>query len=85
MIPTLIGVMLVTFVVTQFVPGGPVEKMMAEIEGRGIAGEAAASHGGGLYQGDRGLDAERLEQLKKLYGFDRPPLQRFVSMMGNSE
>jgi microcin C transport system permease protein len=83
MVPTLIGVMLVTFVVTQFVPGGPVEKMMAEIEGRGIAGEAAAGHGGGLYQGDRGLDAERLEQLKKLYGFDRPPLQRFVSMMGN--
>ncbi len=83
MVPTLIGVMLITFVVTQFVPGGPVEKMMAEIEGRGIAGEAAAGHGGGLYQGDRGLDAERLEQLKKLYGFDRPPLQRFVSMMGN--
>jgi microcin C transport system permease protein len=83
MVPTLIGVMLITFVVTQFVPGGPVEKMMAEIEGRGIAGEAAAGRAGGLYQGDRGLDAERLEQLKKLYGFDRPPLQRFVSMMGN--
>ena len=83
MIPTLIGVMLITFVVTQFVPGGPVEKMMAEIEGRGMSGEAAAGSSGGLYQGDRGLDAERLEQLKKLYGFDRPPFERFVSMMGN--
>jgi microcin C transport system permease protein len=83
MIPTLVGVMLITFIVTQFVPGGPVEKMMAEIEGRGMSGEAAAGSSGGLYQGDRGLDAERLEQLKKLYGFDRPPFERFVSMMGN--
>ena len=38
MIPTLFGVMLITFVVTQFVPGGPVERMMAQIEGRGAAG-----------------------------------------------
>jgi len=83
MIPTLIGVMLITFIVTQFVPGGPVEKMMAEIEGRGMSGETASGSSGGLYQGDRGLDAERLEQLKKLYGFDRPPFERFVSMMGN--
>ena len=83
MIPTLVGVMLITFIVTQFVPGGPVEKMMAEIEGRGMSGEAATGSSGGLYQGDRGLDAERLEQLKKLYGFDRPPFERFVSMMGN--
>ena len=83
MIPTLIGVMLITFIVTQFVPGGPVEKMMAEIEGHGMSGETAAGSSGGLYQGNRGLDAERLEQLKKLYGFDRPPFERFMSMMGN--
>lgn len=51
--------------------------------GRGVSGEAAAGSSGGLYQGDRGLDEERLEQLKKLYGFDRPPLERFVSMMGS--
>ena len=36
-----------------------------------------------LYQGDRGLDQDRIEQLKKLYGFDRPPLERFLTMMGN--
>ncbi len=38
MIPTLFGIMLVTFIVTQFVPGGPVEKMIAEIEGQAQAG-----------------------------------------------
>jgi microcin C transport system permease protein len=83
MIPTLFGVMLITFLVTQFVPGGPVEKMMAEIEGRGARGEAVAGATGTLYQGNRGLDRERIEQLKKMYGFDRPPLERFVTMMGN--
>ena len=81
MIPTLFGIMLVTFVVTQFVPGGPVERMVAEIEGQGQAGAEAA--GGSAYRGDMGLDEERLESLKQLYGFDQPPLQRFLVMMAN--
>jgi len=80
MIPTLIGVMLITFVVTQFVPGGPVERMMTELEGNG-GGETATTGGTGLYQGNKGLDQDRVEQLKKLYGFDKPPLTRFLSMM----
>ncbi len=79
MIPTLIGVMLLTFTVTQFVPGGPVERMVAQIEGLGQSGEAGGS--GGLYQGKSGLDQDRIDRLKKLYGFDQPPAERFISMM----
>ena len=79
MIPTLIGVMLITFTVTQFVPGGPVERMMAQLSGFGEGKETAAS--GALYQGNKGLDEERVEQLRKLYGFDMPAPQRFVEMM----
>ena len=82
MIPTLFGVMFITFVITQFVPGGPVEKMMAQIEGRGAGGESGGGRSG-LYQGKQGLDQERIDQLKKLYGFDKPPMQRFFSMMGS--
>ncbi len=82
MIPTLFGVMLITFTVTQFVPGGPVEQMMSRLEGQG-GGEASAGAGAGLYRGDKGLDRERIEQLKKLYGFDKPPVQRFLSMMSS--
>ena len=78
MIPTLIGVMFITFTITQFVPGGPVERMMAQLSGYGAGGEGG---GGGLYQGNKGLDQERVEQLKKQYGFDRPPLTRFFDMM----
>ena len=82
MIPTLFGIMLITFTITQFVPGGPVERMMAQIEGQMGSGEAT-SGGAGLYQGGKGLDRDRIEQLRKMYGFDRPPLQRFLTMMGN--
>ncbi|WP_319548166.1 ABC transporter permease subunit [Desulfogranum marinum] len=81
MIPTLFGVMLITFTVTQFVPGGPVERMMAELEGQGNGGEVKT--GVGLYQGDRGLDQDRVEQLKQLYGFNKPPVERFWEMMKN--
>ena len=83
MIPTLFGVMLVTFTVTQFVPGGPVERMMAEIEGRAGAGREASAGSTGFYQGRQGLDQEQMEKLKAIYGFDQPPLTRFVTMMGN--
>lgn len=82
MIPTLFGVMLVTFVVTQFVPGGPVEKLVSEIEGYGKGGEVGSS-GTTLYRGDAGLDGESLAQLTKLYGFDKPPVVRFFAMIRN--
>ncbi len=81
MIPTLFGVMLLTFAVTQFVPGGPVEQLLSEMEGLNKGGEV--SGGSSLYQGDSGLDAERVQKLKELYGFDKPPLTRFIAMMKN--
>ncbi len=81
MIPTLFGVMLLTFVVTQFVPGGPVEQLLAQMEGLGNGGEVAGSTS--VYRGDSGLDDVRLAQLKELYGFDQPPATRFVNMMKN--
>ena len=84
MIPTIFGIMLVTFTVTQFVPGGPVERMLAELEGHtGSGGEVRVSRSLDIYQGDKGLDEERINKLKKLYGFDKPPVERFLTMMKN--
>lgn len=82
MIPTLFGIMLITFSVTQFVPGGPVERMVAEIEGQGQGGGETGG-GASIYRGDVGLDQERLASLEQLYGFDQPPVIRFLKMMGN--
>jgi microcin C transport system permease protein len=83
MIPTLFGVMLITFVITQFVPGGPVDKLIAQIEGHGRGGGEVGTNVSSMYRGSSGLDGERLKKLKELYGFDRPPLQRFLIMMKN--
>ncbi|PPE70579.1 microcin C ABC transporter permease YejB [Caldimonas thermodepolymerans] len=80
MIPTLLGVLLVTFVVIQFVPGGPVEQMVAQLQGRDTGGEAAAAHGGG-YRGRQGVDAAQVEEIKRLFGFDKPAHERFVQML----
>ena len=82
MLPTLLGVLLITFSVIQFVPGGPVEQLVAQMQGQGAHGEASAGIEG-LYRGAKGLDEERLEELKAYYGFDKPAWQRFVEMLGN--
>jgi microcin C transport system permease protein len=81
MIPTLFGVMLLTFIVTQFVPGGPVEQLLSQMEGLGNGGEVAGAPS--MYRGDSGLDDARIQQLRELYGFDKPPLTRFIVMMKN--
>jgi microcin C transport system permease protein len=80
MIPTLFGVMLITFLVTQFVPGGPVEQLVSQLEGQSAQGEASTG-ARGLYRGARGLDQEHIEEIKVLYGFDKPVHERFFSMM----
>lgn len=81
MVPTLFGVMIVTFTVTQFVPGGPVEKLIAEMEGLGKGGGEVAGGATSVYRAASGLNEDRVLKLKKLYGFDRPPLERFFRMM----
>ena len=80
MVPTLFGVLLLTFVVIQFVPGGPVEQMVAQLQGRDSGGEGAAAAGAG-YRGRQGVDAARVEEIKQLYGFDKPPSERFLQML----
>lgn len=79
MIPTLVGVITLTFIVIQFVPGGPVEQMMMEMKGRGAGGEA--SGGGAEYRGRRGVDPDKIKEIQALYGFDKPPLERYFLML----
>lgn len=79
MLPTLLGVLLLTFVVTQFVPGGPVQQYLAEAR----AGSGGVEGGGAMaYRGNQGVDPKRIEEIKKLYGFDKPPHERFFIMLG---
>ncbi|CAA7623804.1 microcin C ABC transporter permease YejB [Magnetospirillum sp. UT-4] len=93
---TLFGIMLVNFIVVQLAPGGPVEQMIARIEGQ--AGEAASRIAGGggdiqasrprdgaqgSYRGAQGLDPAFVKDIERQFGFDKPAHERFVQMMGN--
>ena len=94
-IPTLIGIMVINFTLTQFVPGGPIEQVLARLEGGGDAFQTIAGGGdagGGMdevaggderYIGSRGLPPEFIADLERQFGFDKPPLQRFLDMMWN--
>ena len=80
MIPTLLGILTITFAVVQFVPGGPVEQLVSQLQGRESGGEGPSAAGSG-YRGRQGVDAKRIEEIKKLYGFDKPPLERYLQML----
>lgn len=80
MIPTLIGILLVSFAIIQFVPGGPVEQLVQELRGASLAGEVSTSSAG-LYRGGQGVDSERLKEIRELYGFDKPAIERFIEML----
>ncbi len=94
-IPTLLGILLVNFTLTQFVPGGPVEQAIARAQGGGdvFGGFAGGNNDAGAdelntasdstYVGARGLPPEFIAELEKEFGFDKPPVQRFLNMVWN--
>ena len=82
MIPTLLGVLLVTFAVIQFVPGGPVEQALEQLRGRGGGAEGGpAASGFSAYRARQGVDPAQVAQISALYGFDKPAPQRFWQML----
>jgi len=91
-IPTLLGIMIINFALVQFVPGGPIEQILANLEGRGDVFESFSGGAGDAdfgtdnsseYVGARGLPPEFIAQLEREFGFDKPPLERFLNMMWN--
>jgi microcin C transport system permease protein len=90
-IPTLFGIIAINFAVVQFAPGGPVDQMISELKGKGgdglgrvtggNASEVAAAPSEGGYRGGRGLDPAVIEDIKKMFGFDKPAHVRFMDMV----
>src|ERR1700739_721304 len=92
--PTLFAIMVVNFVIVQAAPGGPVEQMISRLKGSDVSATERVSGGTGevktqaggrdpRYRGARGLDPALIKELEKQYGFDKPPLERFLLMMRN--
>ena len=98
-IPTLFGIMVINFVVIQFAPGGPVEQLIAQLQGEavdatarftGSQGDVAQSQASGQqsaatskYRGAQGLDPEVILEIERMFGFDKPLHERFFTMIGN--
>ena len=94
-IPTLFGIMTVNFFVVQAAPGGPVEQMIARLQGDAVSATArfsgatggevkpAASDPGSTshYRGAQGLDPNLIKEIERLYGFDKPAYERFFFMI----
>ena len=79
MFPTLIGIITITFIITQFVPGGPIDQIKVMLKGHsGIVSEAG---GTGSIRGNKSgqkIDPEQLKKLKKVYNLDRPIFERYL-------
>ncbi|WP_227268324.1 microcin C ABC transporter permease YejB [Roseobacter weihaiensis] len=93
-VPTLLGIMLINFALVQFVPGGPVEQAIARAQGGGDvfggfagpgndAGNSDLSTNDSQYLGARGLPPEFIAELEAEFGFDKPPVERFLNMIWN--
>jgi microcin C transport system permease protein len=79
-IPTFIGITLAVFVVTHFVPGGPVERQIMRYRMAAVTegGAAAASGPGGVQ-----LPEAAIEEIRRYYGFDKPVHVRYLEWLGN--
>jgi len=83
--------LVINFALTQFVPGGPIEQVLANMEGQGdvfesfsgTSSEVAEASETSDYVGARGLPPEFIAELEKEFGFDKPPLERFLTMLWN--
>jgi len=96
-VPTLLGIMALNFLVIQVAPGGPIDQILSNIKGTGVdvtarvsgidGGELQQSGGGegaaGSYRGAQGLDPSFIKELEQQYGFDKPLLERFGTMIWN--
>ncbi|MCA3629589.1 MAG: microcin C ABC transporter permease YejB, partial [Methylobacterium sp.] len=97
MVPTLLGILLLSFVIIQFAPGGPVERIIAQLQGQDASGANRVGGGGGdigaagqsagagdatsSYRGAQGLDPAFIKELEKQFGFDKPAHERFFKMV----
>ncbi|MNC28183.1 Inner membrane ABC transporter permease protein YejB [compost metagenome] len=92
-VPTLFGILLINFIIIQAAPGGPVEQMIAKLEGfdaaaggatgRIAGGGAEVAAAGNAYRGAQGLDPELVKEIERMYGFDKPASERFWIMIKN--
>ncbi|NIP74136.1 MAG: peptide ABC transporter permease, partial [Gammaproteobacteria bacterium] len=85
MVPTFLGITLVTFVVINLAPGGPIEQMLPEIRfGAAIGGAGGTGDTGGVGPlTHQGVTEEIIAELREQFGFDKPLLMRYWIWLSN--
>lgn len=78
-IPTFLGITILIFVITRFVPGGPIERIIAQAQQQALQGGSAAVSEAVQRQP---LSNEQIAMLKKYYGFDKPVLVSYFTWLG---
>lgn len=82
-VPTFLGVTVLIFAVTRFVPGGPVERAIREYMMASTTGEAAGGNqSGNSRQTGQPLTEKQIAQLKEFYGLDRPVVSAYFLWLG---
>ncbi len=79
-IPTFLGITVLVFTITRFVPGGPVERMIAQARMMRVTGTDTA--GMSSKNETQPLSDEQIEELRKYYGFDKPVLVSYFLWLG---
>lgn len=94
-LPTLVGILLINFIIIQVAPGGPVDQAIARLQGEGVAATAAIAGGGdggpanmnpagpSSYEFARGIDPDLIRELEEQFGFDKPAHVRFFKMLAD--
>jgi microcin C transport system permease protein len=96
-IPTMLGIMLISFTIIQFAPGGPIERIISQVQGNNVSATDRIGGGSGdglgrpmqaggetgRYRGAQGLDPAFIKSLEKQFGFDKPAHERFFLMIKN--
>ncbi|MBU2629359.1 MAG: ABC transporter permease, partial [Proteobacteria bacterium] len=81
-IPTFIGITIMVFTITRFVPGGPIERIISDTRalqtGQGGSSSSTTSGTGG----GQPLSQEQIQRLKEYYGFDKPVLASYIAWLG---
>jgi microcin C transport system permease protein len=82
-IPTFLGITIMVFTITRFVPGGPIERIIAQtraMQMSGAGGSSSASFKAGAGSGQP-LSQDQILKLKEYYGFDKPILESYFSWL----
>jgi microcin C transport system permease protein len=85
-VPTLLGIITLNFLIVQFTPGGPVEQMMAQLQGHtssqldSLSGKSEELT---TENGQIGIEEQLEQELQERFGFDKPLHERYFQMLGD--